>query len=39
VTDADAIEPNLLIHVAYAGAALLTGGLLVLGVGPLRARR
>ena len=29
VTDADATEPNLLINLAYVGAAILTAGLLV----------
>ena len=38
VTDADATEPNLFINLAYIGAAILTVGLLVLGVGLLRAR-
>lgn len=36
VTDADATEPNLLINLAYVGAAILAAGLLVLGVGLLR---
>jgi hypothetical protein len=32
----DATEPNALIYLAYAGAVVLTAGLLVLGVGLLR---
>lgn len=36
VTDARATEPNVLINLAYAGAFLLTGGLLTLGIGLLR---
>lgn len=37
VTDADATEPNRVINIAYAGATLLTAGLVVLGVGLLRS--
>jgi len=33
----DATEPNALIYLAYLGAASLTGGLLILGIGLLRA--
>lgn len=36
VTSADATEPNGLISLAYVGAALLTAGLLTLGVGLIR---
>jgi hypothetical protein len=35
----DAREPNAFIYLAYAGAVILTVGLLVLGVGLLRASR
>lgn len=34
-----ATEPNAMIYLAYAGAVSLTAGLLVLGVGLIRARR
>lgn len=37
VTSADATEPNALISLAYVGAALLAAGLVVLGIGLLRA--
>ncbi|MBA2443253.1 MAG: hypothetical protein H0V53_12760 [Rubrobacter sp.] len=36
VLSPDATEPNALIYLAYAGAASLTAGLLVLGVGLVR---
>ena len=36
VTSADATEPNALIYLAYLGAAVLTAGLLTLGVGLIR---
>lgn len=39
VTDADAVEPNPLLNLAYAGAVLLSAGLIVLGVGLLRSGR
>ena len=39
VTDADAVEPNALINLAYAGAALLAAGLITLGIGLLRTGR
>lgn len=39
VTSADATEPNALINLAYLGAAVLTAGLLTLGVGLVRAPR
>src|SRR5262245_31973679 len=35
----DATKPNGVIYLAYAGAAILALGLLVLGVGPLRGLR
>jgi hypothetical protein len=38
VLSADATEPNGLIALAFIGAAVLVAGLLVLGVGLLRAR-
>jgi len=38
VTHADATEPNALINLAYVGGALLTAGLLTLGIGLLRAQ-
>jgi hypothetical protein len=34
----DATEPNALIYLAYVGAVVLVAGLLVLGIGLLRAR-
>jgi hypothetical protein len=37
VLSPDATEPNALIHLAYLGAVLLAGGLLILGVGLLRS--
>ncbi len=37
VTSADATEPNALIYLAYVGAALLTAGLVTLGVGLIRS--
>ena len=37
VTSADATEPNALIWLAYVGAAVLTAGLLTLGIGLIRA--
>ena len=39
VLDADATSPNGLINLAYVGAMLLAGGVLVLGVGLLRRGR
>ncbi len=36
VTSAEATEPNALISLAYAGAVVLTGGLITLGVGLIR---
>lgn len=36
VTDADATEPNALIALAYVGAAVLSAGLVTLGVGLMR---
>lgn len=39
VLDADATEPNALIHLAWLGAISLTVGLLTLGVGLLRHPR
>lgn len=36
VLSPDATEPNPIIYLAYAGAALLTAGLITLGVGLLR---
>jgi hypothetical protein len=38
VLRADAVRPNGFIYLAYAGAAVLTVGLLTLGIGLLRAR-
>lgn len=38
VLEADATEPNGFIYLAYVGAAALTVGLLILGVGLLRRR-
>jgi len=39
VLSPDATEPNALIYLAYAGAASLVAGLLVLGVGLIRGSR
>ena len=39
VLSPDATEPNALINLAYVGAILLAGGLLVLGVGLIRGPR
>lgn len=36
IADPDATEPNDLVYLAYVGAAVLTGGLVVLGVGLIR---
>ena len=36
VTSAEATEPNALISLAYAGAVVLTGGLITLGIGLVR---
>jgi hypothetical protein len=38
VLEPDATEPNALIYLAYVGAVFLTAGLLLLGVGLIRAR-
>lgn len=38
VLSPDATEPNGLIYLAYAGAVVLSAGLLVLGIGLLKAR-
>ena len=38
VLSADATEPNALVNLAYLGAVVLITGLLVLGVGLIRAR-
>jgi hypothetical protein len=39
VLSPEATEPNALIYLAYVGAASLTVGLLILGVGLVRGRR
>lgn len=39
VLSPDATEPNAFIYLAYVGAALLTAGLLTLGVGLVRRAR
>ncbi|MEX0926925.1 MAG: hypothetical protein WD208_09465 [Dehalococcoidia bacterium] len=39
VLSPDATEPNALIYLAYAGAVLLTIGLLTLGIGLIRGHR
>jgi hypothetical protein len=38
VVSPDATEPNALIYLAFVGAVVLVAGLLVLGIGLLRAR-
>ena len=38
VVSPDATEPNALISLAFVGAVVLVAGLLVLGIGLLRAR-
>lgn len=39
VLDADATEPNALVHLAWPGAASLAAGLVTTGIGLLRAPR
>jgi hypothetical protein len=39
VLSPDATQPTPLVYLAYVGAALLVTGLLILGIGLLRARR
>jgi hypothetical protein len=38
VLSPEATEPNALIYLAYLGALLLAGGLLILGIGLLKSR-